>query len=1186
MRKTFICFVGALVLGLGIQAMAAAPASNSAPIASEQNQSVSGRIVDAQGVPVIGASVLVKGTNIGTATDANGYFSVKAPASSTLVINCVGYKSTEVKGGTNLSLVLEEDQEMLEEVVVLGYGAQQKKQDLSASVGLVSDPQALAVRPVTSTQGMLQGQLAGVTVQNQSGDPTSTPSLVIRGQGSQNGDNVLWVVDGVPGAPIPSLYDIESIVVLKDAASAAIYGAVSGAGGCVLVTTKKASKTDGVYVSYEGTVGFRNAVKTIHGLNATDAVNVFTQSRGAEWLPSNAPQEFKDYIRTQRTDWTDAIYRTAVYQRHNVGLTFGNDVAMNRVSFAYNNDQGVLQSTYNQSMNAHYNGIFNITRWLTVSEDFNWSNGQSRGTNYTSDQTGVLLEAIAMPQNAVVYDEDGTYGGTMLQKWADAGYAGMWGDTVNPMRILEAENQWNRSSNIFTTTTLQIHDLIPGLKFTSRYSYSVNNYISKSFSPKRDEVGKANPVNSLTEYSSRSSKWMTENTLTYDKTFGKHTIGLLFSTTADKSSGFEFNGYREGFSDETPYMQYMAWGTGTPQITDGYSGPDTNLALIARAAYSFDDRYFITGSWRRDYAGRLPYDHNHGDFPGVTAAWKLSSEKFFQGAKEKGFNLFKIRGSWGRVGNLGSIPVSYSANVLTTENKKEGLYWGLSKGESFGTIVYNGKALNTALTWETSEQWDLGLDLAFCHDRFNLSVDYFNKSTFNLIQTQTTGWPRYMGINAPYVNQGRINNSGVEVELGWKDKVNKDFSYFINGNFTYLKNEVKETMLNADGTWADWIGEGKWADVDRCYRTTVGGPLNQFYLVESLGTIKTDEDLRKAQEMRKNEGVTLQKGDLWFVDQDGDGKITEKDRVYKGSSVPKYTYALNLGFTWKNLSFSAMFQGVAGAQVYYVGKRRILSDSDGKTNNRSTEIKNAWSESNPNSEIPRLTDRDDAKIWSTPSTYYLENGDYVRLKNVTLAYDFTSLIQKGLPGSTLSLYVSGENLATITKYSGMDPECGGYDTIKYPLSRTFSVGVKLGLACNKKKKDVEAMYAAVQPQPQIVEKVVEVEKIVEVPVVKEVVKEVVNTEYKGNGVHIVCFALGKSTLTAEAKAELDKVAGSADVVAFASPEGNPEFNKKLSEARAKAVADYLTSKGVTVKKAIGEGAPNKESNRIAIVTVK
>ena len=1012
-------------------------------VAVAQNSIAKGVVKDAQGEPIVGASVMVKGATQGTVTDIDGNFALSCKPNSVLVISYLGCTTQEVKAGTSVNVVLQEDASNLDEVVVLGYGAQQRKQDLSASVGVVSDPQALAIRPVTSTQGMLQGQLAGVTVQNTSGDPTSTPSLVIRGQGSQNGDNVLWVVDGVPGAPIPSLYDIESIVVLKDAASAAIYGATSGAGGCVLVTTKKASKTKGAQLSYDGTVGFRNAVNTIHGLNALDAYNVLSASRGNSWIASD-DAEFNTYLKTQRTDWTDEIYRTAIFQRHNVGLNFGNEIAQNRVSFAYNNDQGVLKSTYSKNFNVHYNGNFNVNKWITITEDLNWKDGNSRGVNYTSDQTGVLLEAIAMPQCAAAYNEDGSYGGTMLQKYADLGYAGMWGDDVNPLRLLESDNQWNRTSNVFSTTTLQIHDILPGLKFTSRYSINVNNYISKSFTYKRTEVGKQQLTNNLNENASRSSQWRTENTLTYDNSFGKHTIGLLLSTTADSYLYRSQNVDGKNLSDESTYLQYIGYAS-SYSLSDGYDR-DTNVAIIARAAYSFDDRYFITASWRRDYAGRLPYEKNHGDFPAVTAAWKVSNEKFWEPIKDA-VSLFKIRASWGRVGNLGSIPTMYSAATLSKGNSGDGLIAGTGATTTYGTYIYNGKALNRALTWETSQQFDLGVDLAFLQNRLSLSVDYFNKSTYNLIQTQTTNWPNYIGISAPYVNEGKIKNTGIEVEAGWADKVGKNASYYVKGNFSYLHNEVVETMQNTDGTWAEWIGGGSWGCVGNCYRTCVGGALNQFYLVECKGVIKNDADLAEAQKARANDGVTLQKGDLWFVDQNGDGKIDDNDYTYQGSATPKYTFALSAGFTWKNLSVSAMFQGVAGAQVYYVGKSRIYNDSDGKTSNLCADVVNNWSESNPTSDIPRLATTDPAKNWSTPSTFYLEKGDYLRLKNLTVSYDLTSVLRKCTHladrGSTFSAYVSGENLFTITSYSGMDPECGGYDTIKYPVSRTISFGVKI-----------------------------------------------------------------------------------------------------------------------------------------------
>lgn len=1013
-----------------------------------QTNTAKGIVKDAQGEPIVGASVVVKGSTMGTVTDINGNFTLSCKPNDVLVISYLGCSTQEVKAGGNINIIMQEDASNLDEVVVLGYGAQQRKQDLSASVGVVGEPEKLSVRPVTSTESMLQGQLAGVTVQQTSGDPTATPSLVIRGQGSKNGDNVLWVVDGVPGAPIPSLYDIESIVVLKDAASAAIYGATSGAGGCVLVTTKRAKKTQGAQLTYEGTVGVRTATNLIHGLSAQDQITMRQQSYAAAgvalpagWSGNSGNAAFDEYIKTQRTDWTDEIFRNASYQRHNVGLNFGNDVAQNRVTFAYNDDQGVLINTYNKNYNLHYTGNFNINKWVSISEDFNWNNIKSRSVDNTSAYTGVILSSIYMPQSAAVYNEDGTYGGTVAPEYAGT-FASIHGDAVNPVRMLTANNIFDRTTKTFSTTTLQIHDVIPGLKFTSRLSYWLGYNFRKSFTPIRNEVGKPNLKNTLYEYTYRDTEWKTENTLTYDNTFGAHTVGLLLSTTANRFEGRYFDLSANGFDDESAGLQYLAMANTLSSYGDGLSGPDANVAFVARGAYSYADRYFFTASWRRDYASRLPKKKNHGDFPAVTAAWKISNEKFFEPLKST-INLLKLRASWGRVGNLGSIQMNYKINNYSTSVWNEQAFYGAATGSMYGTFIFPSKALNNDLTWETSEQIDFGLDLMMLNNRLDISADYFNKRTYNLIQETTTGWPNTIGVDPMLVNQGEIKNYGIELQSRWHDKVSKDINYYVAGNFAWLKNEVTSTGIKEDdGTDGVWSGGGEWRSLPWCYRTTVGGPLNQFFLVKTKGIIKTEADLAEARKAQPNAEL----GDLWFVDYDKDNAITNADRQYCGSATPKYTFALSGGMSWKNLSVDLMLQGVAGAQVYYPAKSMILSDVENGFN-RSSEILKAWSTSNTGSNIPRLSKTDANGNWTTASDYFLENASYLRLKNLTVSYNFTDLLRKcthfAERMSTLTAYISGENLLTITKYSGMDPECGGYDTLKYPVSRVISFGVKI-----------------------------------------------------------------------------------------------------------------------------------------------
>lgn len=1023
-------------------------------IAYSQQISVKGIVKDQIGEPVIGANVLVRGTTNGVITNVNGEFILSASKSDVLVVSFVGYTTQEIPvSEKQMTIVLKEDTELLDEVVVLGYGANTRKQDLSASVGIISNTDELAARPVTSTESMLQGQLPGVTIQADGGDPTSTPNIVIRGQGSQNGDNVLWVVDGVPGAPITSMNDIESIVVLKDAASAAIYGAQSGAGGVVLVTTKKA-KEGAPTLTYDGTFGFRQATNLIEPLNAEEQVEMRRRSyeNAGQALPDGWNVTKNPWVGTTRTDWMDAIFRTAFYQRHNIALNVGTDKSSSRLSLSFDNDQGTLINTYKKNLALRYNGKMQLNKWITISEDLVWKNTTSRSKETDNDAyTGPILSAVYMPASATIYNPlDGSYGGTTTEDPAyiekyGSNFADAHGDAVNPVRLLEAENLYNKTSDVWSTTSLEIGNVLPGLKFVSRFTYNLQNYYYKKFNPIRDEVGKPNLSNNVQEQSYRMDAWKTENTLTYDNTFGKHTVGALFSTTADHYSKRGLEAIGKDLSSEAAYLQYMAYANST-EVLDYLTGPDANVSMIARLAYSYDDRYFVTASWRRDYAGRLPKEHNFGDFPAVTLGWKISNEKFFK--KNDIVNLLKLRASWGRVGNLGSIDYNYKSPLLSKNTYSEQAQYGVTSNQLWNNFAYYSTALNPNLTWETSEQYDLGLDMEMFNNRLSLSMDYFDKRTFNLIQPQPMNWPSTMGLDAMLVNLGEVRNRGFELSIGWNDRINKNFSYFVTGNFSYLKNWVSDIgVKNEDGTPGVWTDDKSFRSVKDIYQTTEGEPLNSFHLIQTAGIFQSDEEA--AAYVDKN-GKRIQpdakKGDLKFVDYDGDGTIGFGDRQCMGSATPKTTFAWTLGFTWKKLSFSAMFQGVGGAQAMNVSKYMLLSDVEGNFN-RSREILNAWSPDNRGSNIPILSKNDNNGNFSTASDWYLEEASYLRLKNVTLSYDLSDVFCKWSHlndrNSRLSVFLSGENLATITRYSGMDPECGGWDALKYPVSRVFSLGVKL-----------------------------------------------------------------------------------------------------------------------------------------------
>lgn len=1008
---------------------------------------VSGIVRDKTG-PIIGAVVFYGQDN--AVTDAEGAFSLTVPSNAVLEISCLGYAPQHVplNGRTRFEFLMEEDAEVLQEAVALGYGAQTKKKDLSASVGIVNNAEQIAARPITSTSGMLQGQIPGVTVTASDGAPTSSPQIVIRGQGSKGGDSVLWVVDGVPGAPVASMSEVESIVVLKDAASAAIYGATSGAGGVILVTTKKAGK--GVYATYDMVAGARSFSNLPQGLEAKDMLSVFRTAYENAGMTVNPGyyEENNPWAAVTRTDWFKEVFRTALYQRHNLALNVGYEKFKSRLTVEYQNNQGVVISSWNKQLNIRFNGEYQLNKWVRLTADAYYGQNDNHGGN------GAIFYCIAMPRSSEVYQSAGPlkgwYGGTYTQDPAYfeqyENYGGLF-EGQNPVRLAKADNTWSGNADIWATGGLEVGNIVKGLNFTTRFTYHVPYSINKSFSAKAPEVGAGNYSNTLIWSTNRAHSWRSESTLNFDRSFGKHTVGALGSVSFDRYSSQTFSIIGRGFDDESENMQFLNYAENTIG-SDGYVGDDANISFVGRASYSYDDRYFVTASFRRDYAGRLPKGHEYGDFPAVTAAWKITNEPFFP--KSDILNMFKIRASWGRIGNLGSVPMNYKSQTMGVAGwwlQPEAAIYGTSLDTEWGQWTYPLTAVNQTLTWETSEQWDGGVDIDLFKDRLSLSVDYYNKRTFNLLQTPTTGWPSTIGWNASVQNIGEIRNSGVELSLSWKDKIGKEFSYYVNGNYSYNRNRVLSTgILDEDGNEAPWPMGGAWGSVPWVFQTEAGQPMGSIYVVHCTGIFQNEAEVYEHNTDGKVIQPYAQPGDLRFEDYNRNGQIDTGDRQYVGTVNPPHTFALTLGADWKGFNFSMMWQGVAGNKVVYMAKSKILTPSDGYSN-MSTDILNAWSPTHTDTNIPRISKNDPNGNFITASDWLVEDGSYVRLKNVTVGYDFTKLIRK-IPhfaerSSYCQLYFSGENLLTFTKYSGMDPECGGYDTMNYPISRVLALGLKI-----------------------------------------------------------------------------------------------------------------------------------------------
>jgi len=996
---------------------------------SFQQGSVSGKITDESGQPLPGVSVSIKGTTWGTISDGNGKYTLKLTDKKVaLVFSFVGMKTQEIAydGKGTLDIVLKEESFGIDEVVAIGYGTS-KKEDLSAAVSVVQNLDKLKDRPVLNTASMIQGRVPGVTITNQGGSPNSAPSVTIRGTGSKS-ENVLYVVDGVPGAPY-NPEDVESVTVLKDAASAAIYGAHAGAAGVILITTRQ-SKAGKPSVEYSGFYGVKSAWKLPQSLTGADEAQVSNLAyKNAGMAPlSGWDASINPYAQVTRTDWVGEIFRTATVQRHNITINGGTDKMTNLFQVRSENEEGTLLNTYNKNVSLRFNSTYEINKYLKIKEELFWNNNDNRGTDTGSGgYTGTILSAIYMPRSATPYYANGSFGGVGP---VDSQYLGIHGDVVNPVASLLRNQSYVRNSDVLSTSELHFTNLIKGLEITSRFSYRTYDSYYKYFSPKRTEPGKPNNRNSLTYSTGKEYHWLWENTINYNRIFGKHNINLMLSSTSKEDGDRGFGLTAKDFNREDDWAQFLINAqTFTEDRPWDTQYEDRNLSYVGRVAYSYADRYFVTGSFRRDIAGRLAIGNRAKDYPGLTAAWKLTSEPWFN---IPSLNLLKFRASWGKIGNLGSIGMYYGYPNLTG-----GYSYQVGSGAPYSSTAYIASAYNANLSWETSKQTDLGLDILLMDKKLSITTDYFWKKTYDLIKQQDTEWTNTYGVDAPYINQGEISNKGFELAVNYADKAG-DFSYDFGFNLATLKNEVTYIDENPDSYWAH---SDSWRGMLYPFRSKVGEPYYSYWLVKSDGIFQSNAEVAAH---KSTAGTIIQPnakaGDLRFTDQNNDGKIDDSDRIYMGNAFPKMTYGFSANFAWKNWDMSLFFQGVGGVKLFHAFKESTLNASE-QGYNRWNKILDAWSTTNTGSDSPQICASDANKNFGTPSDWYLENGNYLRLKNLLIGYTFKKIPWEG----TLRLYFSGDNLLTFTKYTGMDPEVGGYglDGGQYPVSRVFSFGAKL-----------------------------------------------------------------------------------------------------------------------------------------------
>ncbi|PKB44841.1 TonB-linked SusC/RagA family outer membrane protein [Cellulophaga sp. RHA19] len=990
------------------------------------------------GLPISGAAVTIKGkTTTGTATDFDGNFTLELKEENgVLVISSLGFASKEIaySGNQTVSVGLDEATNSLEEVVLIGYGST-KKGDLTSAIGTAANVGTITSRPVGNYKEFLQGNIAGVTVLSSGGDPTSTASIKIRGIGSFNSESPLVVVDGMPyNGPEINPNDIASISVLKDAASAAIYGA-QAASGVIVIETKK-GKTGKPRLNINYYTGIKTASNLPTPLTAKQQSEVYNLAADNAGTPRQSAHDAAQnpYGQVNRTNWIDAIFRDATVNNLNIDLSGAGEKFNYYTSFAFRDREGVLEGTSSQNYSLRLKSDYNITDKITVGENIYFSRDEAYGTNTDNPYSGTIINAIYMPSASPTRYEDGSFAGVVPESLSQ--FAGAYGDVYNPLSLLLRPTKESPSTFINANVYFK-YDLLDGLSFKSNYSYSYRDNKTKEFYPRVPELGRSNNQNSLTQSNSTVNKWIWDNQLSYNKSFGKHNLNATAIYSAQNTKGDYISLRGTGFSSEEPFNQYI-------QNAELLNKPSNNpyeealTSAIGRLMYNYDNKYYISGSLRTDKSSRLALENQSDTFTSVSAGWRISNESFFN---VDAINDLKFRASWGEIGNIKSVDGYYpfdvpiaSSNVVMGEN-----------GNYFNTVgSYVKREANRDLRWETAESLDFGLDASLFNNSLNLTVDYFEKSTKGMIILGFTDANK--GIDPSNTNGGQIKNTGLEVSATYTN-TNGALNYSINANATSIKNKLEN--LNGYGSVGQTVfyhGDNV-RGVLKPYQTRFGGALYTPYLIPQLGIFNTQAEI----DAYTKDGNLIQPnarpGDFKFQDTNNDGKIGSEDRKYYDAYQPKVTYNLGANLDYKGFDFNVILQGVAGVKAFN-GYKFTTYNAALSGYNLDNRVLDAWSPTNTDSDIPIISTKDDNKNFGTASSWYLEDASYLRIKNVTFGYTFSSKVMDNLSkGSSLRMYISGENLVTFTNYSGLDPEVGGkgLDIAKYPVAKTFTLGLLLSL---------------------------------------------------------------------------------------------------------------------------------------------
>ena len=1049
------------------------------PLGAMAQSTVNGTVTDESGDPVIGATVRVQGTGVGTVSDMDGRFSVKASANATLEVSYVGYQTEVVRlnGQSNINVVLKEEDTSLSDVVVIGYGTMKKKLVTGATVQVKGEE--IAKLNTTNALEAMASSSPGVQITQASSQPGKGFKVYIRGIGTIGDSQPLYVIDGVAGGNLDGINpnDIESIDVLKDAASAAIYGS-RAANGVILVTTKQ-GKVGKVELSYNGAMGWSNVYKRPQMLNAQQFMTImdeysFNTSGQKVDFSAFVPQSIVDKVAAgwEGTDWWGAFENdNAVQQNHSVTLTGGSDRSKFAMSYTYTGNEGIMGADRASYYKRHTIRV-NSEHVLLKAKDFdaitigeNISIGYNKSHDLAEDGMYWSYIHSLLQTNPLVpmYDDNGDL---YTHVKNGAGWNDYWFN--NPYEGLDKGgfNSIQESRNINTSATAFVTiQPIKGLRFRSQFNYNWGSGAYRNFGMPRSPSSGSGTVTSYSVSQSAwlSSNWSVENTLTYDlPVLSGHKIsamiGQSFQSTAWSTNINGSNTVDEGQQKATLKDWNSAWlNNFSTDLSKASMGGNPNddeylASWFGRVTWDWKERYMATVTMRYDGSSIFNKGHRWGVFPSVSAGWVISNEEFMKGASSW-LEFLKLRASWGQNGNNRIAKYQYLATIAQSGSAGDSGY-KFSDDYSFTLTgkpnigAYADIVPNPDVTWETSEQLDLGFDARFLNSRLGLNFDWYKKTTKDWLIVA----PRIAieGTNPAYVNGGDVENKGVEIALTWNDKIGSDFNYNIGVNFATNKNKV--TRIANENGYINGGGSILSQGTEYIYRAEIGKPIGYFYGMSYSGIWQNQAEIDAARAAGKAVLDGAQPGDAIWDDWNGDGVITYAegancDRHEIGNPNPDVMLGINLGLNWKGLDFAINGSGAFGHQIM----RSYRSFSDSWWHNYDTTIFNRWHGEGTSNDVPRISGTGHPNT-NYVSTRYMEDADYFKIKTVTLGYDFTK-IWKSSPFQQLRLYVQAQNLITFTGYTGLDPEVGnaagadgwasGIDLGLYPPSRTFLVGASI-----------------------------------------------------------------------------------------------------------------------------------------------